>query len=107
MWKPHALHCFCAKGCAAKYLRANQGKADFSLVKRLPPQEPRAHPANRDQSAGGDTPPNECATKRVASEANQSTRHFSTGTVRDERLSRLFSTKAAYRVAGARPVVVA
>ena len=66
-----------------------------------PPQEPRAHPANRDQSAGGDTPPNECATKRVASEAVQSSLHFSTGTVRDERLSRLYSTKAAYRVAAA------
>ena len=81
-----------------------QARELASLVR--PPQEPRAHPANRDQSAGGDTPPNECVTKRVASETVQSTLHFSTGTVQDERLSRLYSTKAAYRVAAAAPVVV-
>jgi hypothetical protein len=95
----------CAAPARVSIPSVRQARKLASLVP--PPQEPRAHPANRDQSAGGDTPPNECATKRVASEANQSTRHFSTGTVRDERLSRLFSTKAAYRVAGARPVVVA
>ena len=81
-----------------------QARELASLVR--PPQEPRAHPANRDQSAGGDTPPNECVTKRVASETVQSTLHFSTGTVQDERLSRLYSTKAAYRVAAAAPVEV-
>ena len=81
-----------------------QARELASLVR--PPQEPRAHPANRDQSAGGDIPPNECVTKRVASETVQSTLHFSTGTVQDERLSRLYSTKAAYRVAAAAPVVV-
>ena len=71
-----------------------------------PPHEPRAHPANRDQSAGGDTPPNECATKRVASEAVQSTLHFSTGTVRDARRSRRYRPTAAYRGAAAAPEVV-
>ena len=89
----------CAAPARVSIPSVRQARKLASLVP--PPQEPRAHPANRDQSAGGDTPPNECATKRVASEAVQSSLHFSTGTVRDERLSRLYSTKAAYRVAAA------
>ena len=94
----------CAAPARVSIPSVRQARKLASLVP--PPQEPRAHPANRDQSAGGDTPPNECATKRVASEAVQSTLHFSTGAVRDERLSRLYSTKAAYRVAAAAPEVV-
>ena len=92
----------CAAPASVCLPSVRQARELASLVR--PPLEPRAHPANRDQSAGGDTPPNECVTKRVASEAVQSTLHFSTGTVQDERLSRLYSTKAAYRVAAAAPV---
>ena len=33
VWAPHALYCFCNKGCAAKYLRAHPGA--FGLVKRV------------------------------------------------------------------------
>ena len=92
----------CAAPASVCLPSVRQARELASLVR--PPLEPRAHPANRDQSAGGDTPPNECVTKRVASEAVQSTLHFSTGTVQDERLSRLYSTKAAYRVAAAAPM---
>lgn len=94
----------CAAPASVCIPSVRQARELASLVR--PPQELRAQPANRDQSAGGDTPPNECVTKRVASEAVQSTLHFSTGTVQDERLSRLYSTKAAYRVAAAALVEV-